>query len=385
MKTIRAVLFVLLIAFIGVATAFAFPVSEIRDVYDGYGGGLRGLVLTAMDSTTLADILNDNVFLHDRWIDLFGGAQRSSGVKVVIDQTVSVHRLRGERVVAVLAQGEPFSDEEQKGLRTLGQAAQDASAQKLFVSIPRKTCGLQREFLSRGVRTYSEDIDAYRMRAFADAGFDVLDLHEAMHAQGMNHASLYFRTDHHWTAHAGLWAAKEIGDALGIDTALLDPARYAVEEHPGILLGSEGKRGGRLFCAPDDLDIPIPAFDTALTLQIGEDTPQSGSFRETVLFSDQLKTKPYKDYFPYSVFLNGDHGCVRIRNTAMPDGARLLLIKDSFTNCMAPYLALCCAQVDLLDVRSYTGSAADYVARMRPDAVCVTMSSAVENESFAFQ
>lgn len=385
MKRVRAILFVLLIAVAGAATAFTIPISEIRNVYAGYGGGLRGLLLTAMDRTTITDILNDNVFLHDRWIDLFGGAQRLTGVNVVIDQTVAVHRMSGDRVTVILTDCEPFTDEEEEGLRTLAQAAEDVSAQKLFVSIPRKTCGLHEEFLSRGVQTYSEDVDAYRMRAFAQAGFDVLDLHDAMHREGKDHASLYFRTDHHWTAHAGFWAAKEIGDALGIDTALLDPSLFSVEAHPGMFLGSEGKRGGRLYCAPDDLDILIPTFDTALTLQINEDAPRSGSFRETMLFPERLTPKLYKEHFPYAVFLNGDHACVRMQNTILQDGPKVLLIKDSFANCTAPYLALCCAQVDLIDVRRYSESVAAYIARTRPDAVCVTMDSAIENKHFAFQ
>ena len=175
------------------------------------------------------------------------------------------------------------------------------------------------------------------------------------------------------------------GDALGIDTALLDPSLFSVEAHPGMFLGSEGKRGGRLYCAPDDLDILIPTFDTALTLQIGEDAPRSGSFRETMLFPERLTPKLYKEHFPYAVFLNGDHACVRMQNTILQDGPKVLLIKDSFTNCTAPYLALCCAQVDLIDVRRYSESVAAYIARTRPDAVCVTMDSAIENKHFAFQ
>lgn len=95
--------------------------------------------------------------------------------------------------------------------------------------------------------------------------------------------------------------------------------------------------------------------------------------------------KPYADCFPYSVFLNGDYGPVSRQNMHMQDGMKVLQIRESFTNCMAPYLALSCAQVDLIDMRFYEDSVLVYIAEMRPDAVCVTMTSAVGNDCFCFE
>ena len=381
---IRAVIFIALISLVGLATLLFFPTEEIVSVYAGYGGGVRGLLLTAMDHTTLTNKLNENVVLHDRWIDLFGGMQRAAGVDTVEDRDNPVYRLRNNRVTFVYTDTSPFSDEERESIYTFKQSADGVSARTIFVTIPQKTCSRQSDFMTRGVQTHSEEIDAYRAGVFAEAGFEILDLHEKMHSEGKDHAAMYFRTDHHWTAHAGLWAAKEIGDALGLDTTLLDPSQFTTEKHPGIFLGSEGKHGGRLYCPPDDLDILTPTFDTALTHQIEQDTLRSGSFREGLLFPEQLKPARYEDYFPYSIYLNGDHSFSSIQNTQNPDGMRVLLIKDSFSNSMAPYLALCCAQVDMIDTRFYASSAAAYVAQSKPDAVCVALSARTNNEDFDF-
>ena len=40
-------------------------------------------------------------------------------------------------------------------------------------------------------------------------GIECLDLRRRIAEEGLDHASLFFRTDHHWTPAAGLWAANE--------------------------------------------------------------------------------------------------------------------------------------------------------------------------------
>ena len=85
------------------------------------------------------------------------------------------------------------------------------------------------------------------------------------------------------------------------------------------------------------------------------------------------------------VYLNGDAGFVSIRNLLRDDGLHIVMFKDSFADCMAPYLALCCAQIDLIDLRYYEGSSLDYIVRTKPDAVCVSMFVGSGNEAFRYQ
>ena len=107
---LRAVIFLILIFLIGIATIRCIPIDEIQEVYAGYGGGVRGLLLTAMDRTTLTNKLSENVVLHDRWIDLFGGMQRAAGVDTIANQDTPVYRLRNNRVTFVYTDTSLFSD-----------------------------------------------------------------------------------------------------------------------------------------------------------------------------------------------------------------------------------------------------------------------------------
>ena len=62
----------------------------------------------------------------------------------------------------------------------------------------------------------------------------------------------------------------------------------------------------------------------------------------------------------------------------------MLLIKYSFSNVVAPYLALVCGQVEMIDTRYFEGSVAEWVRQNKPDAVMVTMTARMTNDLFSF-
>ena len=55
---------------------------------------------------------------------------------------------------------------------------------------------------------------------------------------------------------------------------------------------------------------------------------------------------------------------------------RVLIIKDSFANCVAPFVALEIEYTDVLDMRIFTGSTKTYIAQIRPDIVVVLYNPA---------
>lgn len=385
MKKIQAVLFVCLLSLVCMITVLFFPFSEIRTVYVQYGGGIRGLLLTAADTKTLSDKLSDHIALHDRWIDLYGGVQRLTGVDC-IGKGGDLQRMRDGRLTFSFSSEAPFSQQETDGLRTLKQAIDRVRARGVFILIPQKVCATQSQFSARGVVYRAEEQDALREQAFRGAGFETLDLHRKMHEEGLDHPSLFFRTDHHWTGQAGLWAAREIAAQLGLDADRLDASQFTVQKHPQVFLGSIGKSCGLLYSGGyEDFDVPVPAFATDFTMQIDEETPRSGSFSEALLFPEYLADHTQRDSSVYFVYLSGEHDRISIQNHRAPDDRRILLIKDSFSNCVAPYLALCCAQVDLIDPRYFDGSVSDWIGQNEPDIVCVTMTSFVDNDLFRFK
>ena len=61
----------------------------------------------------------------------------------------------------------------------------------------------------------------------------------------------------------------------------------------------------------------------------------------------------------YAFFLDGNHGLLRIyaRNGS---GRRLLLVKDSYANCLIPFLTHHFAEIHVVDLRFFSGKLSDY-------------------------
>ena len=374
MKKIIPVLFLVLLGLICAGTA---AITALRCVRDPSG--------VPFGRDALSKSVADNVLLHDGWIELHGAFLRATGVDVLRESDGKTLARLQDGSLSFIHRAEPaFDDAQTASIAALHDAAASSGAECWFVCIPQKVCPEQSRFASRGVADETTQTDEERMRSFSDAGYSVLDLHARMHAEGLSHPGLYYRSDHHWTAEAGLWAAGEVARVLGIDDSALQKENFTSEKHPGVFLGSEGRLFGTLYCRSDDLDIPIPKGETALTYRRNDEAVRTGTFSDALLFRERMAGNPFK-IFPYSVFLDGDSAFQSIRNEHLPQGKRVLLVKDSFSLSLASYLSLVCAEVDQIDVRQYTQSVSALASSGSYDAVLVTMSGKLDNSYFVFQ
>ena len=75
----------------------------------------------------------------------------------------------------------------------------------------------------------------------------------------------------------------------------------------------------------------------------------------------------------YSYFLGGRQPLCVIENPQV-DGPKVLVIRDSYSDALAPFLAQSFAEVHLLDPRYYRMPPAQYAAENGIDAICVVYS-----------
>ena len=64
----------------------------------------------------------------------------------------------------------------------------------------------------------------------------------------------------------------------------------------------------------------------------------------------------------YPVYLDGNHSLVRITNRDPAAQGKLLVVRDSFANCLGCFLADAYAEVTLVDLRYYRGAVSDLLA-----------------------
>ena len=150
-------------------------------------------------------------------------------------------------------------------------------------------------------------------------------------------------------------------------------------EHMAALVGSHGRRVGPWYAGIDDITVITPRYDTHVSFQeTGAGLGRDGSFAETFLFPENLTEKSPFAVSRYDVYLGGEYGELRLDNLSRQDGLavqstgkRILLLKDSYSLVVAPFLALGYDSVRCLDLRLYDGDVMDYIHGYQPDLVIV--------------
>ena len=176
-------------------------------------------------------------------------------------------------------------------------------------------------------------------------------------------AALYYRTDHHWTSLGAYTAYSAYMDALG--RTAVKKEDFAVEKHGGFY-GTTYSRSGLWLIPEEQIELWSTGKSFTVTAyQNAADT--AGTVHEGLFYRQQLQGQD-----KYTVFLNGNQPLVRIHN---PEGeGKLLVIRDSYANCLGTFLANSYEEVVLVDLRYYKSAVSDIVKAEGFDDVLVCYS-----------
>jgi hypothetical protein len=203
------------------------------------------------------------------------------------------------------------------------------------------------------------------------------NLHRWAQEEHISYHEFFFGTDHHWKPETALRAAKVVGKKLKeygipVDDSAYDLQAFDVEVLPDYFLGSQGKRATLSRTTPDDFSILHPKFPTEITLNIPEKNIHSTGDFELVYDKKPVERCDYYNLNPYAMYGYGDMQVMDIENLLMPStDKKVLIIKDSFCDTMAPMLSLGIRNLMMLDVRYFTGSVKTYISVHKPDVVIV--------------
>ena len=165
-------------------------------------------------------------------------------------------------------------------------------------------------------------------------------------AQAEN-TQLYYKTDHHWTTRAAYILFKDLALAWGLenDEKAIDDkfSFYEVSDSfEGTLASTSGVHDSK-----DKIEICVPEKSEGTYVVNFE---SSGDKTASLFFKDKLKSRNH-----YEVFLGGNYDKVII-STVSSSKRSLLLIKDSYANCMIPMLTPYFSKIVVIDPRYLTDS-----------------------------
>ncbi len=210
---------------------------------------------------------------------------------------------------------------------------------------------------------YNDDEDISRISStLSKEKIGFVDLRERFKSEYKNGSQLYYKTDHHWTTKGAYTGYQELCKALGITP--IDDSTLKKDSYPDFY-GTTYSSSGFWLTPPDNIEIwsNPKNSDKNISVKIteGANVKTSGS----MYFTDHLKEDD-----KYPVFIDGNHALTEITNTNAKNGT-ILLIKDSFSHSLAPFLAENYSKVVLVDLRYYKESVSQLVSAYNPEQVVV--------------
>lgn len=344
-----------------------------------FGGLVRGYIKMPKDSnvseklsnslSTFDTRMNEYFILHDVSMNSYGTIQKAMDKHLIddVDPNYNVVKLKNDYLTFKSNNNE------------------DGTGLKDYLLNLKKTCDndmvdmLYVKKLAKGTHDWDLLPDFYPYRYSSDytkvetefkkAGIGVLDLDEKVKEQGIDKYSLFYKTDHHWTTKAGLWAGNQIANQLNsdyscnIDTKKLNVDSYNIEHHTRSFLGSQGVRTGAGYTDLDDFDFIYPKFSTNIDYDVrNKKISLSGSFIDTILLN-----KTYEE--GYHAYMPATYDLTTIKNKESNNGKYAVFVVDSFGSVVAPFLSQTFERMDCIDLRYFSDDLEEYIEKNKPDVV----------------
>lgn len=285
----------------------------------------------------------DQFPLRDRWMVLKArseyllGKREFNGVYLCGDTLISKVETPAEGMV-------------EKNLSYIDRLAEKAGANVILGMIP-SAAEVWKDKLPAGAQSW----DQTDLLAQSDVDF---------HSTLMEHADepIFYRTDHHWTTLGAFYGANTLLKSLGKE--LLKENNFTAETASDSFCGTLYSQSGVHWIAPDQLEFWVEEDGLRVT------SWRTGKEEAAALYDrSYLEVKD-----KYSAFLGGNQPLCVIKNENVTDGSKLLLVRDSYADSMAPFLAQRFSEVHLVDLRYYRFPVSVYAAENGIDDIAVVYS-----------
>ena len=310
------------------------------------------------------DYVSDHIAGRDFWVAAKAWSERLSGKKenngvYFGAQDTLINRVDTPAWEDTPAQqGVPAKQGLSTRLGYLDTLVGNMSVPVYFGLIP-SAAEIWRDRLPAGAPTADEK--AIIDQLYFSTGASTIDLYGALSAHSGE--DIYYRTDHHWTSLGAFYGANAIFEAMGLEPIRLEDYQKTTvtDQFYGTLFSSSGVR----WLPPDSIDTYVPGQGIKVTSWF-KGTPEPGS-----LYMDSYLEVKDK----YSYFLGGRQPLCVVEKEGSA-GPKVLLVRDSYSDSLTPFLTERCSELHLIDPRDNLSSIKGYVEEHNIDAVLVLYSFA---------
>ncbi|MBR5293620.1 MAG: hypothetical protein IKU31_02510 [Oscillospiraceae bacterium] len=299
--------------------------------------------------TEAESYISDQIALRDGWVALKALGELVSGKQ----ENNGVYFAAGDTLIRRVEEPDPVLAEENIGY--LRDFSDRAEVPVYFGLIPT-AASVWQDKLPDGAP--SADEKAWTESLYARSGAKTIDIAAALKAH--SDEEIYYRTDHHWTSLGAFYGANAILKTLGLED--LEISDYTPKAVSDSFLGTNFSSVNSWWTEPDIITAYVPEEGREVVSNFtGRDEPGR------LYVAEQLDVKN-----KYAYFLGGNQPLCVIRSQV--DGPKILVIRDSYSDCLAPFLSERFSEVHLFDLRYNRLSPAEYAGEHEIDMVLILYS-----------
>ena len=295
----------------------------------------------------------DQFPLRDQW----------TGLKARTEQVLGKREFNGVYLCgdALIAKVEPPKDGlEEKNLSYVSRLAERTELPVYLGLIP-SAAEIRKDDLPKGAQSW--DQAAFIARGLELEGVEPIDFLTALrdHAGERTWEGIFYRTDHHWTTLGAYYGYASLMESMGLEPVSLENLTpvTVTEDFNGTSFSSSGVR----WLKPDSIQTYVPD-DGLEVISYFTGKPEQGS-----LYVEENLAKKDK----YSYFLGGNQPLCVIK-TQNTDAPKLLLVRDSYSDSLAPFLTQNFSEIHLFDLRYNKNSLKNYVQQNGIDCAAALYS-----------
>lgn len=237
------------------------------------------------------------------------------------------------------------------------------------ISETQKISSIYKDYSNENMNNFLKNIDEK---------VQYIDLRKNISKSNIDQLKLFYKTDHHWLPETGLWATNEISEYLNDNYNLnmeidnIRPENFNVKTYSKMFFGTDGRYVSLKNAKPEDFDLIIPKFNTKLNVKIlDKGVNKTDTYENTLIDWDNIKYVDYYKSNQYSSYIYGNRPLIEIHNEMVHNDKKILLVRDSFSEVVAPFLALENEYLSVIDLRHFNGSLKNYINQFKPDMVIV--------------
>lgn len=227
------------------------------------------------------------------------------------------------------------------------------SDRRVFLGIIPNSFEIQKDRLPRGLTMMSEKeaIDGFYERLSESKYCKTVNIYDELDAH--RDERIYYFTDHHWTTRGAYYGYLSLCRALDLEPVELESLpEDAVKRAQGFYGTYYAKYKG-IGISPDE----ITWYDTPELSYVN----QSGS--EPVYHDGLYDINKLSGYDKYAMFMYGNPGIAVAELEKKEHGRELILLKDSYSNCLIPFFTYNYDRITVIDLRYFGGKLSEVLEK----------------------